>query len=411
MQTVLDPLTDELRDFIAQRRDLALILRSPEADSLPVLTAVQGVEAESAHDLFWIAPDRFTDARSYVDGIVDTFLDRQEAMRLALAQEGLADWPAAPPSLRMPQASPVERLRQACAFSRELLPVAPQGACVWVLYPLEVEDGPGFCALMASLLQHSLPAPWCRRLRFVIRTEPAEPALAALAARPAIRVFTPDLGPQAVARNLHAVVEDENAPIGERMGTLMMLAGADQAMHRHGEALEKYRILHDYHLGMGQYGSAAVAMGGMAEAAESMGDTEQAGASYEQALILAGQEPHPPVPLFLNLTSGIGRLRLHEGRHAEGEAWFEMSGQLSVLARNAPMRLQALEQRGVCQYQAGRFAEAEESWIEGSILAAQLQEVAACRGFVRRLWHHYRQTGQVEAERERRAQLEALGPG
>jgi len=41
-----------------------------------------------------------------------------------------------------------------------------------------------------------------------------------------------------------------------------------------------------------------------------------------------------------------------------------------------------------------------------------LQDVAACRGFVHRLWHYYRETGQVEAERERRAQLEALGhPG
>jgi len=348
MQPLLDPLSRELSDFIAQRRDVAMMLHAAAADSLPVLTALEGVEAESAADLFWVVTDRFTEPESYVDAVVEAFLGRQEALRLALAKEGLAQWPQAPQSLRQRHGPPEERLRQACAFSRELLPEAPLGVCVWVFYPLEIDDTIAFGALMARLLEHSLPAPWCQRLRFIVRAEPDDPAMMALAARPGIRAFTPDLGPAAVERCLNGIVEDENAPIEERMSTLMILAGADQAMHRHTDAMEKYQLVHDYRLAMGDRCVAAVALGGMAEAAAATGDTARAGECFERALRLAGLEEHPPVPLFLNLTSGIGRLRLQEGRYAEGEAWFDMAEQLSVVARNAPMRLQALEQRGIC---------------------------------------------------------------
>ncbi|MBR0655531.1 tetratricopeptide repeat protein [Plastoroseomonas arctica] len=409
MQEILDVVAEELRSFIAQRTDVALLLRCNASDTLPILTVLESVEAESAADLFWIMPDAFHDSESYAEAITDAFFTRQEAVRLSLEEEGAVAWPPNPrTSGEERPGTPADRLRQACTFSREMLPDPAIGASVWVLNPLELHDGPAFCALMAELIRHELPRPWCQRLRFVICVGPDDPGAALLQSQPRVRSFTPDFGPDAVERHLSATAEDDTLALDERMGTLMVMAGVDQALHRHADAREKYALLHRFHDATGS-GVAAVALGGVAEAAEAMGDLAGAGDAYERALALAGQETHLPVPLYLNLTMGIGRLRLKEDRCAEGEAWFEMAQQLAILARNAPMRIQALELRGVCQHAQHRYELAEQSWIGGSVLAAQLEDVPACRGLVLRLARHYRETGQVEAARERRDQLVDLG--
>lgn len=409
MQALLDAVIQELRSFVAQRSDVGMLLLSGSEDALPILTALEDVEAQSLADQFWLVTEPFNDLAAYVDTLVDTFLTREEAVRLSAAREGIASWSPPPAALRDPNLPPVERLRLVCAFSRELLPDTSFGASVWILHPLEVSDEVSFCDMVARLLQHELPDPWCQRLRFIIRVDPANPAAAALASQPRVRAFRPDLGPDAVARHLGANVDDESLPVDERMGSLMILAGADQAMHRHRDAFEKYGFLNDYHAAVGNTAMAAVALNGMADAAEALGDDAQAGDCYERALAIAGQEPHPPVPLFLNLTMGIGRLRLKEDRYAEAEAWFDMAQQLAIPARSVAMRIQALELRGVCQHAQRRYEEAESSWTDGSVLAAQMQDVAACRGLVLRLFRHYRDSGQVEAARERHAQLVDLG--
>jgi tetratricopeptide (TPR) repeat protein len=407
---LLEKIGDRLKGFVEQRDDVALVLSSPASDALPILTLLEDLEAASASDLFWIFTDAFKDPCSYADAVAKAFATKHEAVRLALEKAGMTPWPSIPPRGFSPDLSPAQRLRGFAAFSRELLPVAGGGNLVWVFFPLEIGDHKEFAGLIEKVLQHTFPNPWCHHLRFIIREDPSDKTLRSiLKGLPRLQWYQPDLGPEAVQRSLEEEVADECLSIAERLGNVMVLAGIDHANRRYPEALEKYELLLQYHAPVGNHAMAAVALNGMGEAHEKMGNLERAGRSYQAALISANRGNHPPVPILLNVVLNLANLRLKQERWDEAEAYFDMTQKLATIARNGPAKVQALDFRGVCQYRQRKLLEAERSWYDGSVLAAQLEDVDLCRTLVWRLQQYYAETRQFEKERERRDQLAALG--
>jgi tetratricopeptide (TPR) repeat protein len=409
MRQLLQRIGNELQAFVRQRDDVAMILSSPSADALPILTLVDGVEANSASDMFWTFTDNFTDPAAYVDAVVGGFAAKHQGVRLALEKEGMTPWPAIPAFIMSPETSPAGRLRGLAAFSRELLPIPGGGNIVWVLYPLDIADARLYAHLMAQLLRHEFPNPWCHHLRFIIRDDPVTPMLRhAFAGAPRVRWFQPDLGPEAVQRALEEAAEDEALPLDERVTNLMVLAGVDHANHRYPDALAKFELLLGYHAPLGNYVMAAASLNGMGEAYQRMGDLERAADSYQAALVPASQGEQPAIPVLLNIVLNLASVRFSQERWAEAEGYYDLAQQLAIVARNGPARVQALDFRGLCQHRQRKLRDAEQSWYSGSVIAAQLEDVELCRTLVARLQQYYAETGQHELERERREQLAAL---
>jgi tetratricopeptide (TPR) repeat protein len=409
MRQLLQGIGNELQAFVAQRDDVAMILSSPSADALPVLTLVDGVEANSASDMFWTFTDNFTDPVTYVDAVVGAFAAKHQGVRLALEKEGMKPWPAIPAFIMSPETSPAGRFRGLAAFSRELLPIPGGGNIVWVLYPLEIADARLYAHLMAQLLRHEFPNPWCHHLRFIIRDDPMAPMLRhAFAGAPRVRWFQPDLGPEAVQRALEEAAEDEALPLDERVTNLMVLAGVDHANHRYPDALAKYELLLKYHAPLGNLVMAAVSLNGMGEAYQRMGDLECAAESYQAALVPASQGEQPAIPVLLNIVLNLASVRFSQESWTDAEGYYDLAQQLAIVARNGPARVQALDLRGLCQHRQRKLQDAEQSWYGGAVIAAQLEDVELCRTLVARLQQYYAETGQHELERERREQLAAL---
>src|SRR5262245_6832516 len=126
MRRLLKQLSDHLQAFIAGRDQVALVLRSPAADALPMLKILEGLEETSASDLFWTFTEPFTGAADYATTVIKAFTTKHRATQLAMEKEGLRPWPPIPPSLLAEQGPAAQRLRGLAAFSRELLPV-PHG--------------------------------------------------------------------------------------------------------------------------------------------------------------------------------------------------------------------------------------------------------------------------------------------
>src|SRR5215813_12847380 len=139
-----------------------------------------------------------------------------------------------------------------------------------------------------------------------------------------------------------------------------------------------------------------------------MGQLERANESYEAALVPASHGEHPPIPIFLNVVLNLANLRLTQKRWEDAEAYFDMAQQLATVARDASLKIRALENRGICQQQQGKFEEACKSWNDGLVMAAQLEDVILCRGLLERLCQHYAETRQITKERELREQLAAF---
>jgi tetratricopeptide (TPR) repeat protein len=213
---------------------------------------------------------------------------------------------------------------------------------------------------------------------------------------------------EAVTRSLEAQTADESLPLEQRMAPLPVLAGNDFAQGRYPEAMEKYELLLRYHAPMNNYPMAALALNGMGETYERSGDPERAQESYLAALIPANHGEHPALPIFLNVVRNLANLSVRQKKWDDGEAWHDAAQQLATAARNAPVKIDSLDQRGFCQQQQGKQEEAAQSWKDGLVIAAQLQDVEACRALLGRLERHYTEAGDSEKARGAQQQLANL---
>jgi tetratricopeptide (TPR) repeat protein len=407
MQKLLKEISDRLRAFVDQRDDVGLVLVSPAAEAAPLLKILEGLEDASASDLYWSFTDNFTDAVAYANAIVNAFATKHEVVRLAMQKEKMTQWPPIPPQILSEQASPVQKLREVAAFSRELLPVPNGGNNVWIYFPLEIADQAAFSGLMAAVLRHEFPFPWCHHLRFIIRGDPAgEPPLLASSAR--VQRYQPDLSMDAITRSMEEELADESLPLQERMAPLPIMAGNDFAQARYPEAMEKYELLLRYHAPNNNFAMAAFALNGMGEVYEKQGDLERANESYEAALIPASHGENPAIPVLLNVVLNLGNLCVRQARWEDGEAYFDTAQQLATVARNAPAKIGSLEKRGVCQQQQGKNEEAAKSWHDGAVIAALVEDVDSCRTLLARLEQYYSAAGQTAKAHELQEQVAAL---
>ncbi len=409
MKKLLAGISDRLGSFITQRDDLALVVSSAPTDAPALTKILEGLEAESSSDLFWICTQDFTTAQEYATAVVKGFFTKHTLMQVVMEKEGLVPWPPIPSNIVSEDSPPASRLRALTAFSRELLPVPNGGKSVWIFYPLQISDHGGYAAFMDDLLQHEFPFPWCHHLRFIIREDAADRALQRrLSQTPRIQWYELDLSTEALNRSMEAEIADNAVPLAERMNSLLVMAAIDGAYHRLPEALEKYELLLQYHASMNNYPLAALAMNGIGETYEKMGDLDKAGESYESALIPATKGEHPPIPIFLNVVVNLANLRRTQERWDEAEAYFDMAQQLATVNRDATLKIRSLENRGSCQYPQRKYEEACQSWNDALVMAAQLQDTELCQGLLERLRQHYADTHQPDRERELNEQLAAF---
>jgi Tfp pilus assembly protein PilF len=404
----LKQIGDHLQGFVNQREDVALVVRSPATDAAPLLKILEGMEEASSSDLYWLFTENFTDPQAYGDAIVQAFATKHEVVRLAMQERKMIPWPPLPASILSELMSPILRLRELSVFSRGLILVPNGGVNVWIFFPLEVADAAAFAGFMKELVSHEFPFPWCHHLRFIIREDSGD-GLPTLAGAPRVQSYRPDLSMDAIIGSLEAQITDERLPLNERIAPLPIMAGNDFAQSRYSEAMEKYELLLRYHAPLENYTMAAFALNGMGEVYEKMGDLDRANESYETALIPASHGDHPPIPIFLNVVLNLANVCVRQVRWEDGEAYYDVAQQLATVARNAPVKISSLDNRGLCQQKQGKHEEAAKSWHDGVVIAAQLEDVDACRTLLGRLEQHYTAMGQNGKARELQEQLAALG--
>ncbi len=194
-------------------------------------------------------------------------------------------------------------------------------------------------------------------------------------------------------RAVAAQIEDESAPLAERMGALLMSAGNDLALHRPEAALQKYEMLLRYHAPTGNHAMAALSLNGMGEAYERLGQPEQAEAAYHAALVPASEGDPPAIPVLLNIVMNLANMRMSQERWEEAEGYWDSTQQLAATARNAPLRIEALDRRGICQEIQGKYDDAEESWNAACIMSAKIEDADLCETMLERLEGFYQRMG------------------
>src|SRR5690242_816929 len=149
MRKLFDAMEGRIRSFIAQRSDLAMVVRCSEPESPVVLKIVETVSESSHSNLFRVFSEEFGDPQSYASVLTTGFVVKHEAVRLAMAEKGIPPLVPAPQSLLDPALPPVRRLREMMLFGRSLL-AAPEGChSVWGLFPVQIRDPRAYALLLA----------------------------------------------------------------------------------------------------------------------------------------------------------------------------------------------------------------------------------------------------------------------
>lgn len=421
MQELLQPTVDALNAFVDGRDKLVMIIKSPAADALPLTKVLEGLDDDHPSDLVWLYTDTFENDVAYVTKIVGAFSSKHELVRLSLEKEGMTPWPPIPAEVLSEGTPPAERLRILAAFSRELLPIPYGGNNVWIFYPMEIADHGGFNRLINQLVAHDFPNPWCHHLRFIVREEPQnlpgsplvslsspKPLSMAFKDLPSVIVHEPDLSPQAVENVLVKTTEDESQPIESRLNALLLLAGGDFAHSRFDAALEKYSLILKYYSAMKNYALSAIALNGMGEVYQRIGDDDKANEAFEAALVPASHGDHPPLQVFQNVCQNLALLRAKAGNWEQSAQYWDCVQQLTVANRDASMKIRSLDQLGYCYYKANRLEDAEKQWAMGATFAASFENVELQNALLQRRKALYQELGDRKKELEVTAQLDEL---
>src|SRR5262249_13417572 len=122
MQRVLESITAKVNGFVAQRDDLAMVVRARPEVGAAFLQVLSPVAESSAAGLFFTHAHEFTDPDGYVEAVAKHFTLFHDGARAAMIEAGMKPWPPVPKVVAEPGLPPVLRLQELMIFSRSLLP-------------------------------------------------------------------------------------------------------------------------------------------------------------------------------------------------------------------------------------------------------------------------------------------------
>ncbi len=132
----------------------------------------------------------------------------------ALEKEGQY-WPSLPGRGQGPRGP----ARTAAACGDGLRPVADarpgEHTLVWVMFPAEIADGPAYAALMAEVLRHDCPFPWCHRHCNPASRRRGGPPSGTGPWRRRVGRGTTDLSPPALEKAIADEAADESLPLDD----------------------------------------------------------------------------------------------------------------------------------------------------------------------------------------------------
>ena len=363
MRKLFNELRAHVERFLEQRGDLTLIVPAGQREYVALCATLSGMDEGGSRHVFLIFGEAFETPSQYATALLSAYEVRHRELVQTMKPP-----PGELPRVLYDDRNPAgARIRSLLGFARELLSGRPDLLLVVGLVPSAIADAAAFARFVDELLEHDVLAPWCRGMRFVVREDVDKPALSReRRERTRTRYYAPDLSDDRLVRALEEEANDASEPLPMRMQSLMISAGMDSSFRRTESALQKYELLANYYLGLGELPRLALALNGMGEACALAGQVDAARAHFERALTPALEAKD--LPSLISITFNLARL--HQGQ-SDWQKAGEYYDALSTLARaslNAALQVVCHEQHGAVLQGHGKNAEALQQWRAGVTL-------------------------------------------
>lgn len=388
MKAFFQKLTSELVSLVDRQDHFAMAVRCRDHECGYILKILRSRDEADGDNAYWLFAGEFTDPAGYAAAIAAEFAARREAACEALAAEGKPAWPPLPAD---GAAAPAERLRALMIYARDLLPAEGDHLLVCAFFPVAIRSREAFAGMMADLMRHEFPHPWCHHMRLYVRDDSARPALYdELKARKLARVryFAPDLSQAAMEKAVEEEAADPALPMEERMQNLLVLANLDLSHRRFEESLRKHDLLLGYAQASGNALLAALTLNGMGEVRERMGAPAKARVLFIGAMGKAVESDARPV--MLNVALNLANLELKSSQWDLAETYYATAHALAAHLLNPQVKIHCLCNLGYAQYMQGKRNEAVANWEGGAALAKEMEEDGLRKQCLTRLGEHYK---------------------
>ncbi|NJD08644.1 MAG: hypothetical protein FIA97_19450 [Methylococcaceae bacterium] len=409
MRRAFEAMEQGMREFVDQRDFPALVIECSDHDVLFPVKVLQNWDRQWNAHLFVTFPFPCRQAQDYVQQCVETVRLQVEALSAALEEADEPAWPPLPLDCLDPRQPPPRRLLTLIRYLRYCAP--PEMTLVWALLPSEIADPAGYRALIAPLLALKGYEPWMETHRFLIREDRHKPLFL-----PELRkekfdgllILPIDFSPERVADTLVRTLNDETAPMADRMQAVSQVAALDVAYRRYEAAVDKYNLLIGYSRQQGDAVGEALALGGKGDIARHLGEIQHAKTWYQRALGVAG--PTRNLAVMLNLLIGAGECSLALNQYLDAEGYFRLALTAAESLSSPYARIAVLDQLGQTLLANGKPREAASAWHDAKDLSLELSCPELGIPILDRLSELYRRANmprEVEAFAQQKRQLQS----
>ncbi len=406
MKKLFEEVQERLARFVEQRDDIFMIIGCHDFETAYVLKILQAIDESNNSDLFWMFVDEFKDPFSYIETIIEQFKAKHDGVSEGLKKEGKMPWPTIPPLVFDNKLDPMDRLKGLMTFSRSLLPSEEGHLTIWGFFPYQIKQPELYREMANALISHQFPYPWCHHMRIFLRDEKNSPILFKRGNLPRVCFYDVDFSVKALENSLREEVMDSSIPLGQRLQSLLSVAGLDLSNRRYTEALQKFQILLRYYQGRGDFPMTALLLNWIGEAHEKSGNLREAQKYYESALTPAIESKSEPI--LLNIILNLANLKIRQEVWNEAEIYYESAEKIATALRIPQAKIMCLENRGICQYMQKNVGGALESWENGATLARAMEEKLLLKNILIRLRDYHKETGQSKEQNKIEQELNIL---
>jgi tetratricopeptide (TPR) repeat protein len=410
MRKLFERLHRAIVDFVEQRDDLLLLAACGPEDAALVLKALRDQERTSPSDVFLLFADDFTTPASFVTAAVERLGEERRMACEGLAEEGRPPLPSLPASLSDPSRPAADRLHEALAYARSLLPPGGGHRLVWAMLPAQIADRRAYLELVASCAPAAGVRPWMRGLRLIFRVEPDfDPKAAPFVARNRFRVARLDFGPAALAAAMREEAADPAVPEGERMQSVLALASIDAAHGRAAQATAQYNQVLAFAQKTDNPLMQALVLNGLGDLAQRQGDVAKAQHWYECSIPPAAASEQPQV--LAAVAENLAAVAYQRQQYADAEQYYDSLSQLKGILLEEDGKARALEWRGLSQEKQRAYDRAVASWEEAELLSRAFELTHRLRPLLEHLRRGYAQLRRNERLPALEAELRTLRAG
>lgn len=401
-------LESSMRRFIEQPDYPTLLITASDSDVAVPTKVLNNWDRQWESHIFLIFPYDCHDVADYLRQSMEALALQIDAANAEHASKSHPTWSPLPLSCMDPRQPPAKRLQAAIEHVRTL--ITDPVDIVWGLLPGTIGDPAGYKAMIALLLAVDGYEQWMDGHRFIIRDNSAKPFLLPDLQREkidsvlGIRI---DFSAAKAADTQVKTVNNLDLPLPERMQALTELAALDLAYKRYDQALEKYDLLHAYHVQQNDAIGQALALGGAGDVAMRRANLSEAKKRYQQALAVAA--PTGNLTPMLNLLMATGDCCLRLNHFEEAEGYLSLANKVAGKLTSPFAKVMAMENLGVAQLSMHKANDAVTTWVAAKELAKQFGCIDQCQSVLDRLIALYTKVGMNQQAKEYRSEKEWLG--